>query len=104
MTEADVASPVYVQPMPARYYCIHKGIYQPNVLRMPCDGRVPKGYFRITGGPSQLMVYISWIARQPVTNVNDSTYSIQVTKPRRCGGGEQSNSGTQSPIRAGTLN
>ena len=47
------------------------------------------------------MVYISWIARQPVTNVNDSTYSIQVTNPRRCGGGEQGNS-TQSLIRAGT--
>ena len=101
MTPAGVASPVQVQPMPARFYCIHKGIYQPNVLRIPCDGRVPKGYFRITRGAPQLMVYISWIARQPVTNVNDSTYSIQVTNPRRCGGGEQGNS-TQSLIRAGT--
>jgi hypothetical protein len=101
VTEADVASPVHVEPMPARYYCIPTGIYRPNVLRIPCDGRVPKGYFRITGGASQLMVYISWIARQPVTNVNDSTYSIQVTNPRRCGGG-QGDSGTQSLIRAGT--
>ncbi len=48
------------------------------------------------------MVYISWIARQPVTNVNDSTYSIQVANPRRCGGGEQGGGGTQSLIRAGT--
>jgi hypothetical protein len=102
VTEADVASPVRIQPMPARYYCIRQGIFRPNVLRIPCDGRVPKGYFRITGGASQLMVYISWIARQPVTNVNDSTYSIQVTNPRRCGGGGQGDSGTQSLIQAGT--
>jgi hypothetical protein len=73
VTEADVASPVQVQPMPAR-----------------------------TGGASQLTVHISWIAREPVTNVNDSTYSIQITNPRRCGGGGQSGIGTQSPIRAGT--
>jgi hypothetical protein len=102
VTEANVASPVHVQPMPARYYCIHKGIYRPDVLRIPCDRRVPNGYVRITGGASQLMVYISWIARQPVTNVNDSTYSIQVTNPRRCGGGGQGDGGTQSLIRAGT--
>ncbi len=101
VTEANVASPVHVQPMPARCYCIQKGINRPNVLRIPCDGRVPKGYVRITGGTSQLMVYISWIARQPVTNVNDSTYSIQITNPRRCGGGGQGDN-TQSLIRAGT--
>jgi hypothetical protein len=103
LTDADVASPVQVQPIPARHYCAHKGIYRPNVLRIACDGRVPNGYVRITGGTPQLMVYISWIARQPVTNVNDSTYSIQITNPRRCGGGggAQANS-TQSLIRAGT--
>jgi hypothetical protein len=100
VSEVDVASPVRVQPMPARHYCIHKGISRPNVLRIPCDGRVPNGYSRITGGASQLMVYISWIARQPVTNVNDSTYSIQVTNPRRCGGG--SGNSTQSLISPGT--
>jgi len=47
------------------------------------------------------MVYISWIAQQPVTNVNQSTYSMQVANPRRCGGG-QGGSGTQTLIRAGT--
>lgn len=103
VTQADVASPVHVKPMPARYYCIPKGIYRPNVLRIPCDGQVPNGYFRITGGAAQLMVYISWIARQPVTNVNDSTYSIQVTNPRRCGGGGGGIGSTQTLIRAGTL-
>ena len=102
VTEADVASPIHVQPMPARYYCTHKGIYRPNVLPIPCNGRVPNGYARTTGGASQLMAYISWIARQPVTNVNDSTYSIQITNPRRCGGGGQGNSSTQTLIRAGT--
>jgi hypothetical protein len=101
VTEADVASPVRVEPMPARYYCIHKGIYQPNVLRIPCDGRVPNGYFRLTGGAPQLMVYISWIAREPVTNTNGSTYVFQVTNPRRCGGSSGGNN-TQSLIRAGT--
>ena len=101
VTAADVASPVRVTPEPARYYCIHKGISRPNVLRIPCDGRVPRGYARITGVASQLMVYISWIAREPVTNVNDSTYSIQVTNPRRCGGGGQGG-GTESLIRPGT--
>jgi len=102
VTEADVASPVHVQPMPARYYCIQEGIYQPNVLRIPCNGRVPDGYVRIAGGASQLMVYISWTARQPVTNVNQSTYSIQITNPRRCGAGGQGDGGTQTLIRAGT--
>lgn len=102
VTAADVASPVHVQPMPARYYCIHKGIYRPNGLRIPCDGRVPKGYVRIRGGRSQLMVYISWIARQPVSNVNDSTYSIQITNPPRCGGGGEQGNTTQSLIRPGT--
>jgi len=95
VTEADVASPVHVQPMPARYYCI-----KPNRLPIPCDGPVPKGYFRLTDQGPQLMVYISWIAREPVTNVNDSTYSIQLTNPPRCGG-SQGNS-THSLIRAGT--
>lgn len=99
ITEADVASPVHVQPMPARHYCAHNGTYQPNALWIPCDVRVPNGYSRITG--VGLLVYISWIAREPVTNVNDSTYSIQVTNPPRCGGGSQGN-GTQSLIRAGT--
>ena len=101
VTEANVASPVQAQPMPARHYCIHKGASQPDVLRIPCDGPVPKGYYRIAEGAPELMVYISWIARQPVTNVNDSTYSIQVTNPSRCGGGGQGLSSTQSLIRAG---
>jgi hypothetical protein len=47
------------------------------------------------------MVYISWIAREPVTNVHDSTYAIQVTTPRRCGGGGQGNT-TQTVVGAGT--
>ena len=102
LTAADVASPVHVQPMPARHYCDHQGADRPNVLRIPCDGRVPTGYFRLTGGGPQLMVYISWIARQPVTNVNDSTYSIQIASPRHCGGGGQGSSGTGTVIRAGT--
>lgn len=102
VTGADVASPVHVQPIPARHYCIRKGNYQPNVLRIACNGQVPPGYLRITGGASQLVVYISWIARQPVTNVNESTYSIQITNPRHCGGGGQGNSSTQSIIRADT--
>ncbi len=102
VTEADVASPVRVRPIPARYYCFPKGNYRPSALRIPCDGRVPKGYGRIRGGGAQLMVYVSWIARQPVTNVNDSTYSIQIANPRQCGGGDQGDGGTQSLIRAGT--
>jgi hypothetical protein len=102
VTEADVASPVRVQPMPAHHYCFPTGTYRPNALRIPCDGRVPKGYARIRGGGSELMVYISWIARQRVTNVNDSAYSIQIANPRHCGGGEQGDGGTQSLIRAGT--
>ncbi len=99
VTEAGVASPVHVQPMPARYYCARNGISRPDVLWVPFDGRVPKGYSRITG--VGLLVYISWIAREPVTNLNDSTYSIQVTNPARCGGG-QGLSSTQTLIRAGT--
>lgn len=102
LTEADVATAVHVQPMPAHHYCAHKGIYRPGVLRIPCDGHVPKGYSRITGGAPQLMVYVSWIARQPVTDVNNSTYSIQITTPRGCGGGDQGLSSTQAVIRADT--
>jgi hypothetical protein len=101
VTEADVASHVRVQPMPAHHYCFPTGAYRPNELRIPCDGRVPKGYARIRGGGSELMVYISWIARQQVRNVNDSAYSIQIANPRHCGGGEQGDGGTQSLIRAG---
>ncbi len=37
-----------------------------------------------------------------MTNLNDSTYSIQVTNPARCGGGGQGLSSTQTLIRAGT--
>ncbi len=101
VTEADVTSPINVRPIPARHYCISKGIYRPNVLPIPCDARVPKGYVRLTRGGPQLVVYISWVAREPVTNVNDSTYSIRVTNPPRCGGG-QGLDGTQTGIRAGT--
>lgn len=43
------ASPVLVRPMPTRYYCVHTGISQPNVLRIPCDRRFPNGYVRLTG-------------------------------------------------------
>ena len=71
------------------------------MLWIPCDGRVPNGYLRLTGGPPQYMVYISWIGRQPVANLRDSTYAISVTTPRRCGGGGQGNT-TQTLIRAGT--
>jgi hypothetical protein len=59
-------------------------------------------HVRMTGGAPQLTVHISWIARQPVTNVNDSTYSIQISNPRRCGGGGGQGNSTQSLIRAGT--
>lgn len=100
LTAAEVASPVHVQPEPAHHYCARTGIYRPNVLRIPCDAHVPPGYARMRGG-GQLLVYVSWIARQPVTDVNNSTYSIQVINPRRCGGGEQGIGGTQSLIRAG---
>lgn len=102
VTEADIASPVHVEPMPARFYCIHKGISRPDVLRIPCDGRVPPGYVRIRGGASQLTAYVSWIAREPVSNVNDSTYAIEVENPRRCGGGGQGLGSTQTLVRAGT--
>jgi hypothetical protein len=100
VTAADVAADVHVQLVPARHYCAHQGISRPNVLRIPCDGRVPHGYFRITGAP-QLMAYVSWLAREPVTNVNDSTYSIHITNPRKCSGG-QGLSSTGTLIRAGT--
>ena len=52
-------------------------------------------------GASLLTVDVSWIARQPVTDVNDSAYAIQVTNPRRCGGGGQGG-GTDSLIAPGT--
>ena len=99
VTEADVASPVDVQPMPARYYCMPKGSSESNRLPIPCEGRVPKGYFRLTDQGPQLMVYISWIAREPVTNVNDSTYSIQVTNPPRCGGSRRQHHAEPHPCR-----
>ena len=101
LTRPTSPRPSSVQPKPARHYCAPKGVYRPNVLAGPLRRARPERLSPAHWRHPQLMVYISWLARQPVTDVNDSTYAFQVTAPRRCGGGGQGNS-TQTLIRAGT--
>jgi hypothetical protein len=110
-TEAQVRAPVSVQEIPAHYYCVPGGRYRPGALAIPCDGAVPHGYFRdqitsVKGGvrtsrpADDFLVYVSWTARAPVRNINDSSYAIGVSYPRGCGsGGESGASGMV--IRAG---
>jgi hypothetical protein len=109
-TAAQIAAPVTVRKLPARYYCEHPGIYRPAALAIPCDGAVPRGYKRAeftpprrgVGGfdPGQnLLIYVSWIAHGSVTNIDRSSYSVSITYPKGCVAGGES-TGTQTRIRA----
>lgn len=110
-TAAQIAAPVIVRKLPARYYCEHPGIYRPAALAIPCDGTIPRGFARFAftpprhgvGGfdPGQnLLIYISWIAHGAVKNIDRSSYSGFISYPKGCGAGGQG-TGTQTRIRVG---
>lgn len=110
-TAAQIASPVTVRKVPARYYCERPGIYRPADLPIPCDGRIPPGYVRFQFTPSRsgaggydagqnLLIYISWIAHAAVKNTNQSSYFLSITYPRGCGSGGEG-TGTQARVRSG---
>jgi hypothetical protein len=100
-TEAQVRARVTVRELPAQYYCDPRGPDRPAALTIPCNGAIPRGYFREQApGSDQLLVYVSWTARAPVTNVNDSSYAWSVNYPRSCGSGGEG-SGTQSLVKSG---
>jgi hypothetical protein len=110
-TAAQIAAPVTVRKLPARYYCQQPGIYRPAALAIPCDGAIPRGYKRVQFTPSRrgvggfdpgqnLLIYISWIAHGPVMNIARSSYSVSITYPKGCSAGGES-TGTQTRIPAG---
>ncbi|MGP0053263.1 MAG: hypothetical protein ACLPZR_31095 [Solirubrobacteraceae bacterium] len=71
-TAQQIAAPVTVRKLPARYYCQRPGIYRPAVLAIPCGDTVPAGYARVEFTPSRqsrgydprqnLLIYVSWTA------------------------------------------
>ena len=110
-TAAQIAAPVAVRKLPARYYCERPGIYRPASLAIPCDGAIPRGYARFEFTPARhgvpgtdpgqnLLIYISWIAHGSVTKTDQSSYSILINYPKGCGAGGQGTR-TQTRIRAG---
>ena len=110
-TAAQIAAPVTVRKLPARYYCERPGIYRPAALAIPCDGAIPRGYARFdftlprhgvpgTDPGHHLLIYISWIAHGSVKNTDHSSYSVFISYPKGCATGGQS-TGTQARIRAG---
>jgi hypothetical protein len=109
-TATEIAAPVTIRKLPARYYCEHSGVYRPAVLAIPCDGAVPRGYRRVEFTPSRnghgydpganLLVYVSWIARGAVKNTESSSYSVSINYPKGCGAGGEG-TGTHTRIRAG---
>ncbi len=109
-TAVQIAAPVTVRKLPARYYCQRPGIYRPSALAIPCDGAIPRGYARSDftlrhGVPStdpgqNLLIYISWTANGSVTNTDRSSYYVSINYPNGCAAGGES-TGTQTRIRAG---
>ena len=70
MTAGQVRAPISVRVVAARWYCSSRH----NNAVVPCDGRVPRGFSRITGTPF-VLIEISFTARLPVAN-SHSRYQI----------------------------
>jgi hypothetical protein len=75
-TPAQIASPIRVRAVPARFYC------EKPELTVPCNTRVPRGYRRldISARRPQLLLLIEFTARAAVTNF-DSHYEINMSTP-----------------------
>jgi hypothetical protein len=97
-TASQLAAPVTIRKLPARRYCLQPGPYRPAAPPIPCDASIPSGY-RLFPSQRQLLVYITWTARAPVKNTQESAYSFTLQRPRACGGMEGNS--TQAIIRAG---
>jgi hypothetical protein len=98
ITRADVVSPIRVQVLPARFYCSQR---HPPQTWIPCDGRVPAGYTRITRGMRDaVLAQVTYTARIAVHN-DDSYYEVLIQNPvsRTCQGGGTGGP-TDSDIRA----
>lgn len=70
LTAAKVRAPISAHVVPARSYCNSK--HSGTVV--PCNGRIPRGFSRITGAPF-VLVNASFTARLPVTN-SHSYYNV----------------------------
>lgn len=94
-TTAQLATPISVRALPARSYCTRGEIIQ------PCDGRVPSGFRRLTGGAPALLVQVGFTSRVAIPD-SRSYYETELSFSRRRGctvGG--SGGPTNSDIRAG---
>jgi hypothetical protein len=95
LTTAQLATPISVRELPARFYCASREAFA------PCDGRVPPGFKRLTGGWPALLVQVGFTSRVPIPD-SRSFYEIEMSYPHRrgcdTGGG---NVPTDSDIRAG---
>jgi len=108
-TASQITAAVTIRKLPARYYCNPSGNYRPLALTIPCNGEIPRGYFRFYSYKNgvrhadpgrNLLVDVSWLARAPVTNTNRSTYQVTIRYPRGCGAGGEGD-GTHTRIHAG---
>jgi hypothetical protein len=70
LTAAQVRAPISARVVAARSYCSSRH----NSTVVPCDGRVRRGFSRITGAPL-VLIDISFTARLPVAN-SHSRYQI----------------------------
>jgi len=92
---AQLATPISVREVPARAYCSKDETIE------PCDGAVPPGYRRVSGGQPSLLVRISFTSRVAIPN-SASYYEIELHYPHSRGCTTGGSGGpTNSDIRAG---
>jgi hypothetical protein len=101
LTTSQLASPVSAHLVRAGRYCAR------GEALIPCDHSVPRGYQPVAvGGPPELLLVVSFTARQAVTSF-DSHYEIETSTPRdlRHPGFQEGCGGTFGPtqtnLRAG---
>jgi hypothetical protein len=107
LSAAQVASPIKFEVVEAKNYCQNGPSIAPSAIPsvVACNGKVPNGYapFDPGGDGPQVLVTVSFTARQPVTNAN-SWYQWSVAGPAKTGsisGQVSSGSSTQSNVRRG---
>jgi hypothetical protein len=97
LTAADVRAPVDARVVRARSYCASKR----GGTVVSCNGGVPPGFSRITGGSPFVLVDVRFTARVPVAN-STSYYQLDVTYPKSssCTVGQEGGP-TNTDLRAG---
>lgn len=100
LTTRDVATPITVNVVKAKSYCTSGPAARLPVIA--CDGKVPRGYTRFDpgGGGPQVLVTVSFVARQPVTSDN-SWYEWILNDPRSGQGSIGQGNSTQANVRRG---